>query len=92
MQALRRIEWIEVHLEECPAFWVSGDVFKADTTMESYSAKTEGDLNDDLEDIASHPERWAFIEVHLYPFVRQQMSGWITLIQPLIAVYARDKA
>lgn len=43
-------------------------VFKADTTMESYSAKTEGELKDALEDIAAHPERGAFLEVHLDPF------------------------
>lgn len=43
-------------------------VFKADTTMESYSASTEGELAAALADINAHPERGAFLEIHLDPF------------------------
>lgn len=43
-------------------------VFKADTTMESYAAKTEGELAKALADISEHPERGAFLEVQLDAF------------------------
>lgn len=42
-------------------------VFKADTTMESYVAATEGELADALDSIAAHPERGAFLEIKLDP-------------------------
>lgn len=42
-------------------------VFKRDTTMKSYQARTEGELHDALTEIASS-DTGAFLEVHLDPF------------------------
>ena len=41
--------------------------FMQDTTMQTYTAATEGELAHALEDIAAHPERGAFLEVRLDP-------------------------
>ncbi len=42
-------------------------VFRADTTMASYSARTEGELEDILTELADAPHG-AFVELHLDPF------------------------
>ncbi|MDY3128396.1 MAG: thiamine pyrophosphate-binding protein [Corynebacterium sp.] len=43
-------------------------IFHPETTMESYVASNEGELDKALADITAHPERGAFLEVRLDPF------------------------